>query len=66
VALTTDGAVNDNDRVDGLPMPFPSQELLNAQGEPVPVVPDEGVNVQDQPLLVPELELQVAEVEGQT
>lgn len=60
-----DGAVTCNDKVDGLPTPFPSQEVP-VQGEPVPVVPDVGVNVQDQPLLEPEGELQVDADEGQT
>ena len=59
------GAVTSNDKVDGLPTPFPSQEVP-VQGEPVPVVPDVGVNAQDQPLAVPEAELQVFADSGQT
>lgn len=55
--FTAGGAVIDNESADGDPTPLPSQ-LVAVHEPPVPVVPDAGVKVQDQPLLVPVFEEQ--------
>jgi len=56
----------DNVSVFGEPSPLPSQLAPDSHGDPVPVVPVAGVNVHDQPLSEPDVELQLEAVEGQT
>lgn len=65
--VTDEGAVMLNESVDGDPKPFPSQ-LVAEHPDPLPVVPDEGVNVQLQPRYVPVFEVQLVELTpwGQT